>query len=432
MLDDFGLIHMNGRIYDPEIGRFLSCDPYVQVPEFSQNFNRYTYVLNNPLTLTDPSGHNWVGIMFGGIYVDVAKNNPRIAEIGNLIITIAITHTAGPTIGGAIGGALNAYTSGGTTGDVIRGAAVGAAQGYISGNFLHGLGEAASAARSGIVSGQSSVLQATVLTAEHVAGHAILGGIASAAMGGKFQDGFLSAGLSTLAFGMGISEKLNLGESGDWSDAGKVFGRTVVAGIIGGTASAIGGGKFANGAWTAAFQHFANEEGGIDWSKWSESHFNDGQIRIDSNVYGSKSEGLRSWKIQMHVGENNEEFIYNPSMGKFLNEAGQEIPKKYRVMLQKSPGLLKGLTKAIDRVNRAGANIVRAGGVLALLAPLGLLSMSNPSSELGQAIDSYKSNVERDNASGIISSAQEIVEKSGIVSDSLQTLLYCKLTEVAD
>ena len=42
MLDDFALIHMNGRIYDPEIGRFLSADPYVQVPEYSQNFNRYS------------------------------------------------------------------------------------------------------------------------------------------------------------------------------------------------------------------------------------------------------------------------------------------------------------------------------------------------------------------------------------------------------
>jgi RHS repeat-associated protein len=60
MLDDFGLIHMNGRIYDPELGRFLSADPFVQVPEFSQNFNRYSYVLNNPLSMTDPSGNSWL------------------------------------------------------------------------------------------------------------------------------------------------------------------------------------------------------------------------------------------------------------------------------------------------------------------------------------------------------------------------------------
>lgn len=47
---------MNARLYDPVLGRFLSPDPYVQLPDFSQNFNRYTYGLNNPLLYTDPSG----------------------------------------------------------------------------------------------------------------------------------------------------------------------------------------------------------------------------------------------------------------------------------------------------------------------------------------------------------------------------------------
>jgi RHS repeat-associated protein len=56
-LDHLGLIHMNGRVYDPEIGRFISADPYVQFPESTQGFNRYTYVANNPLSYTDPSGY---------------------------------------------------------------------------------------------------------------------------------------------------------------------------------------------------------------------------------------------------------------------------------------------------------------------------------------------------------------------------------------
>ena len=47
---------MNGRMYDPILGRFLSPDPYVQAPDMSQNFNRYSYCLNNPLIYTDPSG----------------------------------------------------------------------------------------------------------------------------------------------------------------------------------------------------------------------------------------------------------------------------------------------------------------------------------------------------------------------------------------
>lgn len=52
-----GLIHMGGRVYDPGIGRFVSADPFIQSPTNGQSFNRYSYVLNNPLSLVDPSGY---------------------------------------------------------------------------------------------------------------------------------------------------------------------------------------------------------------------------------------------------------------------------------------------------------------------------------------------------------------------------------------
>ncbi|MCC5918046.1 MAG: VCBS repeat-containing protein [Cryomorphaceae bacterium] len=55
-LDLFGIINMNGRLYDPVVGKMLSPDTYVQSPEYSQNFNRYSYCYNNPLSYTDPSG----------------------------------------------------------------------------------------------------------------------------------------------------------------------------------------------------------------------------------------------------------------------------------------------------------------------------------------------------------------------------------------
>ena len=56
MMDSLCLINMNARIYDPTIGRFLSADPTVPAPFNGQSYNRYTYVLNNPLSLTDPTG----------------------------------------------------------------------------------------------------------------------------------------------------------------------------------------------------------------------------------------------------------------------------------------------------------------------------------------------------------------------------------------
>ena len=58
-LADFNLYNMNGRLYDPVVGRFLSPDPFIQDPSFSQSYNRYSYALNNPLKFTDYSGEKW-------------------------------------------------------------------------------------------------------------------------------------------------------------------------------------------------------------------------------------------------------------------------------------------------------------------------------------------------------------------------------------
>ncbi|TFH93132.1 type IV secretion protein Rhs [Vibrio ouci] len=56
---EVGLVHMNGRVYDQELGRFISPDPFVQAPYVTNSFNRYAYVMNNPLKYTDPTGYLW-------------------------------------------------------------------------------------------------------------------------------------------------------------------------------------------------------------------------------------------------------------------------------------------------------------------------------------------------------------------------------------
>ena len=55
--EPWGLINMKGQLYDPIVGRFLSADPFIQFTTNTQSYNRYTYVLNNPLSLTDPTGY---------------------------------------------------------------------------------------------------------------------------------------------------------------------------------------------------------------------------------------------------------------------------------------------------------------------------------------------------------------------------------------
>jgi RHS repeat-associated protein len=70
-LDTHALIHMNGRGYDYGLGRFLSIDPIVQSPGNSQSWNPYSYIMNNPLSGTDPSGYS------SDVKVDCAACNDR-------------------------------------------------------------------------------------------------------------------------------------------------------------------------------------------------------------------------------------------------------------------------------------------------------------------------------------------------------------------
>ena len=113
-LDTVGLIHMNGRIYDQHLGRFISADPFVQDPTNTQSFNRYSYVLNNPLRYTDPTGYwsfgdflddifDGIGDILGGIVglafgVAGAKILGQITgwstAISPLIVVIAIGFSA--------------------------------------------------------------------------------------------------------------------------------------------------------------------------------------------------------------------------------------------------------------------------------------------------------------------------------------------------
>ena len=92
MLPEVNMIHMNGRVYEPTLGRFMSADPIVQDPEFSQSFNRYSYVMNNPLSLTDPDG-----------YIGVPQLEVEIV-IGHREAPIVESSSSGQTYDGGSGG----------------------------------------------------------------------------------------------------------------------------------------------------------------------------------------------------------------------------------------------------------------------------------------------------------------------------------------
>ncbi len=69
-------INMNGRLYDPLLGRMLSPDPNIQDPANSQNFNRYSYALNNPMVYTDPSGY-YIGGGSNSYFIDGQEVSDR-------------------------------------------------------------------------------------------------------------------------------------------------------------------------------------------------------------------------------------------------------------------------------------------------------------------------------------------------------------------
>ena len=111
--DDFGLINMNGRVYDPYMSTFLSPDNYIQAPDNSQNFNRYAYCLNNPLKYTDPSGEIvWAPIIIGAVVGAYMGGTIANNDYNPLQWDYDSGKTWGYMLGGAIVGGISGYIGG--------------------------------------------------------------------------------------------------------------------------------------------------------------------------------------------------------------------------------------------------------------------------------------------------------------------------------
>jgi RHS repeat-associated protein len=123
-LQSVGLINMNGRIYDPKLHRFLQADNNVQDPFNTQNYNRYGYVLNNPLKYTDPSGEFiWLPVIIGAIIG--AYSGGTLANNGEFNPT-KWDYSSGKTWGYMIGGAIVGGISGGVANSIATSGVAGA------------------------------------------------------------------------------------------------------------------------------------------------------------------------------------------------------------------------------------------------------------------------------------------------------------------
>lgn len=94
-LDEAELIHMNGRVYDYNVGRFMSVDPVIQAPTNTQSINPYSYIMNNPLAGTDPTGYTGQCPSEGGECptVTVSESTEKVAVTGSRIKRKQTTRT---------------------------------------------------------------------------------------------------------------------------------------------------------------------------------------------------------------------------------------------------------------------------------------------------------------------------------------------------
>jgi RHS repeat-associated protein len=170
-LDAVELIHMNGRVYDPLIGRFLTADPFVQEPNNLQSLNRYSYVMNNPLSYTDPSGYFFkkvfkaIGKAVQSVVNFVKDNWKAIASVAIGAVVGLATAGIGTVFGIAAGSFAGAVLSGAGfgfgsafAGSLLNGRSIGDSllaglKGGIIGGAMAGLAYGATNAISGIRQG---------------------------------------------------------------------------------------------------------------------------------------------------------------------------------------------------------------------------------------------------------------------------------------
>jgi RHS repeat-associated protein len=281
-LESVGIVHMGGRLYDPKLGRMLNADPFVQAPANSQSFNRYSYVMNNPVSLVDPSGYLWNPVrsltkavsklgsyigsrgtklddwqrqytdQFGAWFREKAASNPR---------TFALLQAAGCAITAAPTGGMGCV------------AIQGISSGIITKDFKAGLKTAAIAAATvGASYGIGELAKVGSITgAERVGLHMLVGGASSRASGGSFWRGAASSFAANTLPG----KMVEMAPQSWHSAMNGAMGHAMMGAMVGGTTAVITGGGtqgFVNGAMTGAmqqlFNHWAHEDAQEGQSFW--------------------------------------------------------------------------------------------------------------------------------------------------------------------
>ncbi len=271
MMDDLGLIHMNARIYDAELGRFLQADSMVEA-DATQGLNRYTYVLNNPLSSTDPSGH-------------LSKKSLGILK---MIVGIAISVwlPGSSAIFGSLAGSAASYVVAGFISGAISGGLESGLWGAFSAGLFYGIGS-----HFQKLAGADKILSGAQRAAK-VATHAIAGGTLNVLQGGKFGHGFVSAGVVEAV----SPTVMKIPNS---------YAKVAVSALVGGSVSAGTGGKFGNGAITGAFQMAFNELGHTnDNGEFKSDKDRNLELHEPDELFAGGMEGMDVTRAIDHIDSN--------------------------------------------------------------------------------------------------------------------------------
>lgn len=321
-VEEFGLINAGGRYYDPQLGRFMSPDPFIQDPSASQSLNRYSYVMNDPVNSWDPEGFwsiskpldfsnesraagrafNNLGRELGNaaekfaqFHRDVYREGDRFLDkYGQQVAIIAaaavITYfTAGSgtaaflaavgkgaAIGAGIGGGM-AAVRGGNFKEIMDASLTGAMNGAASASMFYAVGSGfEKLGKMGYESnfGSSGFVAKT-------AAHGVAGGVGSELSGGSFKQGFIEA--SVVHALSPVNEQI-FGVSRE-----NKFHRIGFAAGVGALAGYASGGNVMTGTVTGGFSRWFN----------CESHL----PPTDNSLYKFLDEGYCAWKLEQKAGD---------------------------------------------------------------------------------------------------------------------------------
>jgi RHS repeat-associated protein len=254
-LTDVGLVHLNGRVYDPLVGRMMSADPFVPDPMNGQAWNRYSYVINNPLALTDTNGYCFLGMCSWGKAISTFFNRTigavfrAIPILGNLLeiaaSALCIANPVCAPFAAVVAGLTTGFVAGVTSGSLSYALKAGLIAGVTAAAFYE-VGQITNQMQGAVTLADGTHTFEPFSTGHlaNIAGHALVGCASAVASGAKCGPGALAGSITSAA--------------GPWIN-GRGFGFGLVSNtVLGGLASVAGGGKFANGAITGAFGYLFN------------------------------------------------------------------------------------------------------------------------------------------------------------------------------